>query len=101
MARHLASMRAKGRRALALICTAADVAGLNWDDFARVVPQRVEAKACYGAELTIVPAQVPGKLNSLQREWGRALVGLYPGMPGYMEVAGWKLLVELGWGARL
>ena len=34
------------------------------------------------------PAQAPGKLNAMQREWGRALVGVRPGMPRYTEVAG-------------
>ena len=42
----LREMRTKATAALATIAMAAQVVGLSWTDFARVVPGRVEGKAC-------------------------------------------------------
>lgn len=101
MEAHLAAMKKKSMEALGIIATAADIAGLAWDDYARVVPKRVETKACFGIELTIVNKGAERKLNAMQRQWGAAVFGIYQGGPMFAEVAGWKLLVELGWRSRL
>ena len=98
--KHIAEMRAKAKTALATIATAAELAELRWDDYIRVVPQRVESRALHGQELVIVNDKAQAHLNSMQREWGAAIFGFFPGAPLYTEVAGWKLMVELGWRGR-
>ena len=52
--------------------TAAKLAGLEWEDFARVVPQRVQQKATFGMALTIHNPAAESRLNALQRPWGAA-----------------------------
>jgi hypothetical protein len=101
MSSHLSQMRPKSRSALTSVATAARIAALSWEDFARVVPIRVLTKACHGMALVVVNPDAEHRLNALQREWGAALFGLHPGMPLFCVVSGWKLLVELGWRARL
>ena len=51
-------------------------------------------------ELDIVNDNARARLNAMQREWGAAFLGFFPGAPLYSEVAGWNLLVELGWRGR-
>ena len=98
--KHIAVMRAKATAALATVATAAELAELRWDDYIKVVPQRVESRALYGQELVVINENAPARLNATQREWGAALFGFFAGAPLYTEVAGWKLLVELGWRGR-
>ena len=98
---HLAVMRTKSMKALATISTAAEIAGVQWQDFARVIPQRVESMACYGFELCIIAPTARSRLNSMQRMWGASMLGIFPGDPDFNRVAGWKLLVEMGWQGRL
>ena len=63
--------------------------------------QRVETKVGQGIEFTILNPQAETKLNALQKMWGAALIDVYPGDPYFSRLAGWKLLRELGWPARL
>ena len=94
-------MKNKSASALRAVATAARLAGLEWEDFARVVPQRVQQKATFGMSLTVHNPAAESQLNALQRAWGAALLDLHPGDPQFTAVAGWKLLLELGWPARL
>ena len=98
---HLAAMWDKARAALATISISAELAGVGWDDFVRVVPKRVVTKACFGVELVVVNQGAPARLNAMQRYWGAAILGAFPGDPGSNRMAGWKLMVELGWTCRL
>ena len=67
----------------------------------RVVPKRVATKACFGVELVVVNQGAPARLNAMQRYWVAAILGAFPGDPGSNRMAGWKLMVELGWTCRL
>ena len=78
---HIAEMRAKAKTALATIATAAELAELRWDDYIRVVPQRVESRALHGQELVIVNDKAQAHLNSMQREWGAAIFGFFQERP--------------------
>ncbi len=97
----LVAMREKSLEAVAVIAMAAQIAGISWDAYARVVPQRGETKVGQGIEFTILNPQAEAKLNALQKMWGAALIDIYPGDPYFSRLAGWEPLREFGWPARL
>ena len=84
----LAAMREKSLEAVAVIAMAAQIAGISWDAYARVVPQRVETKVGQGIEFTILNPQAETNLNALQKMWGAALIDVYPGDLYFSQYAG-------------
>ena len=76
MSSHLSQMRTKSYSALHAVATAARIPALSWEDYARVVPRRVMAQACFGLALVVHNPDAERRLNAMQRLWGASLFGL-------------------------